>query len=128
MRKIAHAREAALLDGILPKEVAQAVAEIAAVLDSEYGADRDPDSDLGGYILVLESREELAILRDLHIDVDTVVPEYTDKIAVSSVSSGSAYTHTLLLLGSDFTVSLVMPLAITPERFVKDFAGEGWDK
>lgn len=124
MKKIAHVREAALLTNTLPQEVVRAVTQIAAVLDNEYGADRNADADLGGYVLLLESREELEQLQDIHIDVETAVPEYVDKI---EVQGGEPYTHTLLLLGSDFTVSLVMPLAHTPERFVRSFAGEGWE-
>jgi hypothetical protein len=69
--------------------VVQAVTPIAAVLDDENGPDRHADADLGGYVLVLEGKEELEQLKDIHIDVDTAVPEYVDR---SAVSGGSAYT------------------------------------
>ncbi len=123
MKKIAHVREVPTDD--LPVEVIGKIKEIATILDTEYGHDRDVDSSNGGYILVIEDDMELPLLTDIHIDIDTIIPEFTDRIPVSG---GNDYTNTLLILGNDFTVTLIMPLIITPYRFITEYAGEGWQE
>ncbi len=123
MKKIAHEREVPT-DG-LPIEVIEKIKEIATILDTEYGYDRDVDGSNGGYILVIEDSGELPHLTDLYIDINTTVPEFTDKIPVSG---GNDYTSTLLILGNDFAVTLIMPMAITPERFITEYPGEGWQE
>lgn len=40
------------------KEMLQEVEEIIVLLDDNYGANRDLDKDLGGYIAILELKEE----------------------------------------------------------------------
>ena len=42
-----------------PKEVVDSVNETMNILNDNYGTDRDVDKDLGGYIQVIESLEEL---------------------------------------------------------------------
>ena len=123
MIKIAHVREVDSLNNNLPQEIIQAVTEIATVLDDEYGENRDVDGGNGGYILIINEKEELFKLNDIYIHIDTVIPEYVDKIIVGN---GQDYTNTLLILGSDFTVSLIMPLTITPDKFISEYKGEGW--
>lgn len=123
MKKIAHVREVPT-DG-LPVEVIHKIKEIAEILDTEYGDDRDVEGSNGGYILVIEDDTELPLLTDIHIDTDTIIPEFTDRIPVSG---GNDYTSTLLILGNDFTVTLVMPMAITLERFITEYPGEGWQE
>lgn len=39
------------------KEVLEEAEKIIRLLDNNYGANRDIDKDLGGYILLLESKE-----------------------------------------------------------------------
>lgn len=40
------------------KEMLQEAEEIIVLLDDNYGANRDLDKDLGGYIAILELKEE----------------------------------------------------------------------
>ncbi len=125
MKKIAYVREIPVQQTNLPKEVIDTITDIATVLDNEYGNDRDINGGNGGYILIIEDREELYKLTDIYIDIDTIIPEYVDRI---QVRDGQDYTNTLLILGNDFTVTLIMPMTITPERFITEYAGEGWQK
>ncbi len=125
MKKIAYVREIPAQQTNLPKEVIDTITDIATVLDNEYGNDRDVNGGNGGYILIIEDKEELYKLTDIYIDIDTIIPEYVDRI---QVRGGQHYTNTLLILGSDFTISLVMPLEVTPERFITEYPGEGWQE
>ena len=123
MVKIAHLRDVSNLnDQSIPAEVIAVIEEIANILDTEYGKERDVAGDNGGYILLITDEKDLQVLGDQYIDLDAMFPEYVDKIPAST---GEQYTHSLLLLGSDYTVSLIMPLEITPIRFLYR---EGWEE
>jgi hypothetical protein len=110
MVKVAHLRETENLQ--FPKEVVKVIKEIAGILDVEYGEDRNEDSD-GGYILVLESRDEFEKLQDVYIDIDTVIVEFVDRI---KVENGEDWTNSLVLCNNDFGITLIMPLRITPDN------------
>lgn len=74
MIKIAHVEETKSLK--LPQEVVEVIKDIAMVLDNEYGEDRDVDHGDGGYILVVESKDEFKKLKDIYIDSTIFKPLY----------------------------------------------------
>lgn len=100
MLKIVHAREIAGLQ--LPQAVLTVVRESVTVLDAEYGEDRAEDSGYGGYVLVLESEEDVKNLSD---EIQTALPEYVDVLAAST----GEFVSVLVLLGSDFGVVVIIP-------------------
>jgi len=61
-----------------PKEVLKEAEEIIVLLDDNYGANREVDKDLGGYIVILESKEDGAEIKANSIK--GLLPEYTDII------------------------------------------------
>ncbi|MBP1616055.1 MAG: hypothetical protein H6Q13_3503 [Bacteroidetes bacterium] len=107
MLKIAHVYQLKSISG-LPAEVINTIHEAVSILDNEYGEDRHIDNGYGGYVLVIESMEELTFLKELHLDIESTIPEYVDVI---NCNNGQVYTSTLILLGSDFGIVVVMPLA-----------------
>jgi len=92
------------------KESVQAVLEI---LDSNYGENRDVKRDLGGYVVIVEDEQDLEELNNIHIDVNTAIPEFVDVIG------NNEYTNTLLILSSDYAVSIIAPYNITPTNFIE---------
>ncbi len=108
MMKIAHVREVAALRG-LPSEVVDVIRDAVIILDTEYGEHRDVDRGDGGYVMVLDSEDELERLKDIHIDVKIAIPEYMDKI---QCSDGRIFTSTLVLLSDDFSIIVVAPLEL----------------
>jgi len=114
MIKIAHVREVTGL--CLPQEVVTVVKEAVTVLDTEYGEDRTADSDYGGYVLFIEDDGELEQLKELYIDLETVIPEYVNVI---TCDDGQIYTNCLIMLGSDFGVIMIMPLEMLSENLRK---------
>lgn len=115
MRKIAHVRE---LTGVsdLPVEVVDVIRDAVTILDGEYGENRDVDSGYGGYVLVIDNKGDLGRLQELNIDVDTVIPEYVDFIRCDS---GEMFTGSLLLIGSDFGVVVIVPQELLSDNLRK---------
>ena len=74
----------------LPIEVQEVIKGILVILDSEYGADRDKYADNGGYVVVVESSEDIKEMqKKTNIDVNDIIFEYVDKIVCAC---GKVYT------------------------------------
>lgn len=115
MRKISHKLEVEALKD-LPAEVIVKALEIATILDDNYGMNRT-EKDLGGYILIAEVPEDVETIKKL-IDFSYTVPEYVDLIICSN---GEIYSSSLILISSDFSISLIVPFFITPKKLLKHF-------
>ena len=99
-----------LLQGY-PKEVIDSVNETIGILNDNYGVDRDVDKNLGGYIQVIESLEELKLLKD-GILQDSV-EEYSDEICITE--NGYVYSSTLYIASSDYNVMMITKNEMTDE-------------
>lgn len=85
-----------------PVELIKSISEIIEILNENYGEKRDVDKDLGGYILVAESIEDIKEFKNGRLK--NILPEYTDEIICSE---GVNYTSSLFLLSSDFSVVVI---------------------
>ncbi|MBN1041650.1 hypothetical protein DVW07_06160 [Clostridium botulinum] len=100
MRKV---RKVSDLIGIgLETNIISAIEEQLDILDNNYGAERNIDADLGGYVLLLETKDDVIeakenILKD-------IIPEYVDDI---KCEGGNHYCLSLFLLSSDYAVIVV---------------------
>lgn len=108
--KIWKEEQLKLLEGY-PKEVVDSVNEIIGVLNNNYGADRDVDKDLGGYIQVIESLEELKLLK--YGILQGLVEEYSDEICITE--NGDVYNSTLYITSSDYNVVVITKNEMTDE-------------
>ena len=63
-----------------PIEVISNVLDVINVLGENYGANRDIEKDLGGYIVIAENIVDIEILKQDKLQC--LVPEYTDVIEV----------------------------------------------
>lgn len=81
------------------KEVIEEAEEIITLLDENYGANRDVDKDLGGYVALLESKEDVAEIKANSIK--GLLPEYTDII---KSDDGIDYYSSLFLLSDDYSI------------------------
>lgn len=117
MIEVSHLSEKERLKS-LPHEVQDAIQGILQILDTEYGADRDKYEDDGGYVAVLEKKEDFQQIKDnAYIDCDEVIAEYVDKIVCSN---GEVYTNSLIICNNDYSISLIMPIELTPQN-LKDY-------
>lgn len=83
-------------------EVIKIISEAINILNENYGENRNVDKDLGGYVLIVESIEDVKELKNGMLK--DILPEYTDKIICSE---GVNYTSSLFLLSSDFSVVVI---------------------
>lgn len=99
----------------VPNEVIEVLNKVTYVLEENYGADRDIDKDMGGYILLFEENDDIKLLyEELYMDINAdAIPEFVDFI---KCSDGQTFTHTLILCNNDFGISIFMPLEITPDN------------
>ena len=88
--------------GAYPRVVLEVIAETIAILDENYGEERDVDKDLGGYALIAESIVDIEVLKKEMLK--DLVDEYTDVI---EGSGGVNYTSSLFLLSSDFSIVVI---------------------
>lgn len=78
------------------------IKNLIKILDENYGENRNVDKDLGGYVLVVESVEDVKELKNEMLK--DILPEYTDEIICSE---GVNYTSSLFLLSDDFSVVVI---------------------
>jgi len=116
MHKLSHVRELEALTATssMPNEVIEAAKTVLTVLDNEYGADRDPLNDDGGYVVVLEPHDDVSVLiglDELGEYVFSISPEYTDII---QTSAGVEYIHALILCNNEFSIHIFMTKSNAP--------------
>ena len=85
-----------------PIEVINSIFEIIEILDDNYGANRDIEADLGGYVVIAENIVDIEILKQGKLL--GLIPEYTD---IVECSEGVNWTYSLFLLSSDFSIVVV---------------------
>ncbi len=113
MIEVSSLREKEKLTTML-QEVQEIIQGILQILDTEYGADRNKYEDNGGYVIIVERKEDFEKIKEkTHIDCDDIIAEYVDKIICSN---GEIYTNSLIICNSDYSISLLIPLELTPEN------------
>lgn len=108
MRKIYLKEQLMELKGYQIEGV-KSISKTIDILNENYGENRNVDKDLGGYVLVVESIEDVKELKNGMLK--EILPEYTDEIICSE---GANYTSSLFLLSSDFSI-----VVIADEEFSK---------
>ena len=86
----------------IPSEVIESMKVIIDILNENYGDNRNIESDLGGYVVIVENIVDIKILKQGKLQ--GLVPEYTDII---ECSEGVNWTSSLFLLSSDFSIVVV---------------------
>lgn len=100
MRKLSKVSD---LDGIeLEANLISTIEERLKILDANYGDERNIDTDLGGYVLVLETKDDVIEVKE-NILKD-IIAEYVDDV---ECEGGKQYSLSLFLLSSDYAVVVV---------------------
>ena len=86
----------------ISSEVIESIRETIDVLNENYGADRDLEADLGGYIVIAENIVDIEILKQGKLQ--GLIPEYTDVI---EVVNGENYASSLYILSSDYAIVVI---------------------
>ncbi len=86
----------------IPSEVIESMKVTIAILNESYGANRNIEADLGGYVVIAENIVDIEILKEEKLQ--GLIPEYTDII---ECSEGVNWTSSLFLLSSDYAIVVV---------------------
>ena len=86
----------------IPSEVIESMKVTIAILNESYGANRNIEADLGGYVVIAENIVDIEILKQDKLQ--GLIPEYTDII---ECSEGVNWTSSLFLLSSDYAIVVV---------------------
>ena len=96
-------KENQLLEVInIPIEVIESIKVTITALDENYGDNRDVESDLGGYVVIVENIVDIEILKQDKLK--WLIQEYTDII---ECSEGVSWTSSLFLLSNDYAIIVV---------------------
>ena len=90
-------------------EVQSEIQRVMGILDENYN-DKGID---GGYIVILESHADMGLCP---VDTTSTVYEFADLIKTSSED----YVSVLYLVGTEYSITVIMPLSITPNNIRKE--------
>ena len=93
----------------LPMEVQSEIQRVMGILDENYN-DKGID---GGYIVILESHADIGLCP---VDMASSIYEFADLIKTSS----EYYVSVLYLVGTEYSITVIMPLNITPKNIRED--------
>lgn len=83
-------------------EIQGRIKECLQTLDENYGTDRDIEHDLGGFVAVIDSVEDIEELETYYLDIENDVFEYEDV--------HDTFTERLYLLNDDYSVVVFFKL------------------
>ena len=89
----------------VPAAVRQALVNDLAILDREYGADRNVDNNDGGFLLYCTPSTNKTEVKAF-FDAENHLLEWADRI-----DSAPPYCIALYLLSNDYAVEIIMPLS-----------------
>ena len=97
----------------LPERVYTELLRGTAILDAEYGEDRNYLQS-GGYSLILESAEDLIRLKEA-IDYERRPCEWATRIG-----KDTGFSSVLYITNDDFSIVVYMPISILPTTILNE--------
>ncbi len=116
MIKVGTTKDIERIVNILPIDVIGKCLEVTNVLDNEYGAYRSIDTDMGGFIAIIEGVEDIKILEQCH-NLD-MVEDIAESVEVINAPNDS-YLSILYMLSSDYGINVVADRKILPLELLK---------
>lgn len=104
MKELVNINDIKKLNGF-PKEVIEKAIEILKILDEEYGESRDKYKDLGGYLTILESKEE--ILNYSKFNINFQINTEFEYIELIKCTNNNVYVSLLMVVGSDYNLPMI---------------------
>ena len=112
--RVGTKRELPIVANRLPKAVYEELCRGTAILDAEYGKERDYLQS-GGYSVIAETREDLPQLKAI-INHDAHPCEWVTRID----SKDGSYLSILYLLNDDYSIVVYLPAAIAPNTILSE--------
>jgi hypothetical protein len=114
MKEFMHIGESINVEGV-PNQVSKAMEEQLSILDGEYGKDRDKFESDGGYVVFVETEDDISILDERHnlefFGSSFFIPEYIELIE----TDGGDYLSILFLLNNDYGLCVYIKKELLPE-------------
>ncbi len=105
MLKIGTCKELEKIKDKLPTEIVTKCLEVVNILDDSYGSDRDVDTDMGGFVAIIENLEDINILAtDNYLDLTEDVVEDIEIITIED----KTYISILYMLSSDYGINVIV--------------------
>ena len=114
MKLLMYERETDILE--LDQTVKDILIRQLRILDESYGSDRKRD-ELGGFTVIIDEQSELEALKQYHLDIDEMIPEYVDYIQTESDEN---WVVALYLLSSDYSITLFVPFSEAPIELISN--------
>jgi hypothetical protein len=105
----------------IPEEVYQEVLRIVTMLDETFGDDRDIEFDDGGFVFIAESVDDLDYFDQNCVELESDTLEYVEFVP----SATESYLNVFFLYNEyEQGMTLFVPVAIAPERFLQRLSGD----
>ncbi|WP_027400089.1 hypothetical protein [Anaerovorax odorimutans] len=88
----------------LPIPVVSEIEKIVGVLDDEYGVSRNIETDLGGYVALIENADDVEKLKNSHLDIKEDIAEWGKEITIKGEED---WIMMLFILNSDYSIVVV---------------------
>ena len=113
---VAELEKLELIDRI-PQEVYKEALKVVAMLDENFGEDRDVDFDDGGYVCVVENEKDLDYFAENCVELESPTLEYVEHIQTDK----ELYLNAFFLVNEyESVVTLFIPVSIAPDRLTKE--------
>ncbi len=116
MIKVGTAKDIEKIVNILPIDVIGKCVEVTNILDSEYGEYRNIDTDMGGFVAIIEVVEDFKILEQCH-NLD-MIEDIAESVEVINTPN-DCYLSILYMLSSDYGINVVADRKILPLELLK---------
>ncbi len=115
MIKIGTKKDLNKIINIVPPKIYSKCIEIVEILDNEYGINRNINTDIGGFITIVDNIKDLEILKDkYYLDVYKDIVEYIEVI----VDEDKTYNSILYVLGSDYGIYIIATEEMLPKKLL----------
>ena len=106
--RVGTTKELPMIRSHLPESVYEEVLCGVAILDCEYGADRNYLLS-GGYSLIAQTKDDLLMVKKT-IDYDAHCCEWA-----TTIGKDTGYISALYIINDDFSIVIYMPKSIAPD-------------
>ena len=118
MYKAGTIKELAQFVGKMEDCLYQEALRIVTILDFEYGAGRDVDNGDGGFVIIAENIQDVALIGQRYKNLDS---NHCEAVDVFNDSRGQ-YINAYFLSNNEFGINLLMPIGIAPLELLRDLS------
>ena len=97
-------------------KIKEKIREQVQILDNCYGENRNLKKDLGGYIAIIQSKEDIEALKQEHLDIYKDIAEFE---IVLQEDVNEKWVYILFTLSSDYVIGIIGSTKIIEEEKIQ---------